>query len=134
MRRGLDKRGAEEPGVGVWLIVAIFAAVIILLFISGAFGSITDIFKKSNVDITFINQKCAQLASVADNSGFCTDRIEISSNTYVNCPYAIKNLGANVTTTLICDDTTAITAICNKLKLEGANMAKLKVNNQPCPA
>ena len=139
MRKRIDKRGIETATLVIWVAVALIAAAILLLFYSNAFGMIKEPLKKlSEADIILFSERCEILLSATTTSGFCTDRIPISSGNYVNCPYAIDNFGVNVSKTVpTCDNKEAIKAICNKLRLEQGsnfNSAKVKVNGEACPA
>ena len=127
----LNKRGAIETNTMLVLIVGIIAAVSIILFFTKGFGFFTNIFEKSNIDITLISQKCSALASVG-GSGYCTDKIEIGKDSYVNCPYAVNNLGAVLDKPYSGGDCTdSKKKICTRLGLEEGNNfkpTKVKVN------
>lgn len=133
MIKRLDKRGQGfTTGQLLALILGAVAVVIVIIGFTQGWGFFTDLFGQGDVDITVISQKCETLAST-QNSGYCTDRIEIKSNVYVNCEYAVTYLGANVPSKASapeCSD--AEEAICNKLKLEEEDLNKVKVNNKLC--
>ena len=134
-----DKRGAETSTILIWMIVAIAGAVIVLIFVSGSFGIFSNIIKKGDIDTTLISQKCNLYTNIV-NSGYCTDKIEIAKDKYVNCGYAVKNFGIEIEgdKPKNCNSTEGIekgaTAICNKLKIEetATNYKKIEVNNKTC--
>ncbi len=97
MIKRMDKRGAMAGDTIVYLLIALAVLGIVLLFFTGGFGPITNLFEKifGGLDIEPISQRCEYLASIG-SAGFCTDRIEIKSNKYINCPYAISKLGAKI--------------------------------------
>ncbi len=130
----LDKKG--QGGLNTFLVffaVALVVGLIIAIFyvdVFGLFGEITDI----DVDIAVINQGC--IAKLSAGS-FCTDKIEISKNTYINCPYAIENFGASIGDGIApkCNETEDSRAICNKLKStdgKGYNPDEYVVNGRGC--
>ena len=137
----MNKKGEEGIGLGTLLALAlgIVAVVIIVIGFTTGFNWFFDLFGKSTIDVAFISQKCEQLASVG-SAGYCSDSIEIATNSYVNCNYAVANLGAKITSVAptICTIDEGKIAICKKLELElGDNwkikQPKIKVNGEKCP-
>jgi len=137
MRKRMNLRGQREVSFGTFLllILGVVGLILVIVGFTKGWGFITDIFGKTNIDITLISQKCESLASVGA-AGFCSDRVEIGKDNYVNCPYAINTLGANITGTAPgCDPDAGAKAICNKLKLEEGDKydsEKSKVNAKTC--
>lgn len=130
------KRGAINWDQMMYFTLAITVIVLVILFFTGAFGDISSWWSQTNVDITLINQKCQQLASF-DKKSFCVERIEIGKNSYVNCLYAIDNLGASLgdLEKPTCNGGDPIKEMCQKLKLEKGDSFKskdFKVNNVLC--
>lgn len=113
--------------------------VVILLFVFDVGGIASKIFGSSDIDVTAMSEKCNSVISAASNpaTAYCYDRIQINTNKYVNCQYAIENLGAQIDPGLQqglqpCGDKAYVT-ICNKLELEGAkDIKKITVNGIQC--
>lgn len=134
-----NKRG-QEGGIGIGtlllLILGVVGLIVVVVGFTTGWNFITDIFKKADIDVTVISSKCGALASTQP-AGYCSDRIEIAKNSYVNCPYAVKELGASIGEVNApgCDMDDGAKAICNKLKLEEGdkfNAENTRVNNQDC--
>ena len=130
MQKG--KRGQHSVWFPIILVLAVIVLFVVAIGFTKGWDTFTDFFDKSDVDITFLSQKCEISSS---GPGYCADVIQISDNSYVNCPYAVANLGINVTKGADCDSDAGARAICNKLALEeGDNFDgdKVKVNNKVC--
>ncbi len=90
MKKRMDKKGQLDKWF-IPLIVMVVAAVIIILFFSGAFGTIGEIFEKfSSVEIAA--QACGSYASPEVNlkTSYCDlfQKVEISgTKQYANCEY-----------------------------------------------
>gem|GEM_PF-4532716 len=140
MIKRMNKKGQGgltwEQVLGI--ILGGIAVFVILGFVTGTFGAIGDLFKKSEIDVAFLSQKCEGLLSSGNIGGFCSDKIQISSTSYMNCQYAIENLGVTVQTKYTdcgLNTPTPMISICNNLKLEQGDkfkVDKIKVNGYVC--
>src|SRR3989344_4429968 len=137
MLKRMNKRAQEGMSITtiIGLIIAIVVLVVVVLGFTMGWDYIFSFFKKSNVDVAFITQKCEVLAS-SGIGGYCNDRIELSKNNYVNCPYAVTTFNISLESNIPnCDSDAGAKAICNKLRLEQGdkyNPDKTKVNGKRC--
>ena len=133
----MDKRGAVVSDYLTYIIVAAVVIFIVLVFATDAFGYFSSTVGKANIDTTAMSVKCnAYLDSSFTGlaSGYCTDRIEIGTDKYVNCEYVKSAYGIAITGTAP-DCTGSEKKICNKLKDEaGASKFKdtVEVNGKTC--
>ena len=122
------------PGSLLEIILGGIAVILIIVGLTMGFDPIFSIFDTINVDTESMALKCDLLAS-SGKSGYCSDRIVIAATSFVNCDYAVKNLGVNIESTYggECDKEIE-KFICNKLELEDEdfNANDYKVNKQKC--
>ncbi len=118
------------------LVLGAVVLIVVILGFTKGWGFFTDFFGKADVDVTFISQKCSALIAAGATKSYCAERIEIGRNNYVNCPYAVKVLGASVEgNPPSCNEEDGAKAICERLKLEQGenfNSEKIKVNGKSC--
>jgi len=130
----MNKREAEVGFNLIFTLVLGLAAISFAIFLYlRIFGEAGDIPGKLDIDITVIQAKCNGLIS-SSSGGYCTDRIEIEDDNYINCPYARSNFGAIFEGTPP-DCNGAERFICNKLLTEQGDKFKfddVKVNNILC--
>ena len=142
MIKRLNKKGQGfTSGQLLALILGAVAVIIVIIGFTAGWDFFTDLFGQGDIDMTVISQKCNTLASTS-NSGYCTDRIEIGKNKYINCEYAVNELGAEVSKEVICPEDNgnmryqkASKQICQKIMLsEGDNYdpTKVEVNGKTC--
>ena len=133
IKLGDKKAQGETGGIVIWLIVALVAAVIVIFFVTDSFGFFSDKIDQADIDATLFSQKCSVLISAGGN-GYCVDKIEVNSKSYINCWYAVEKLGVEVEGTKPeCEN--AEEKICTKLALEigdSFNAGDYKVNNEAC--
>jgi len=129
----VNKKGAFTTGQLLSLVLGAVAVVVVIIGFSQGWGIFTDIFDQADLDMEIISQKCNALTG-ASGAGYCTDKIEIAKNSYVNCEYAFDELGAVVDNPLDCG-LDAPDQICEKIKLaEGKNYdgTEIMVNGEEC--
>lgn len=133
MIKRLNKKGQGfTSGQLLALILGAVAVIIVIIGFTAGWDFFTDLFGQGDIDMTVISQKCNTLASTS-NSGYCTDRIEIGKNKYINCEYAVNELGAEVSKGVTCPD--GEKKICQKIKLEKGedyDPTKVEVNGKTC--
>ncbi len=133
--RPINKKGQGlTSSTLILLVVGVIVMVIVVLGFTKGWNFFTDLFNTGSIDMEAISQKCGLLASTG-GGGYCTDRIEIGKDKYINCDYAVKNLGAQVENAPSggCGGNVS-TQICNKLELEdeGFDKNKTRVNDKLC--
>ena len=136
-KRG-NRKGQSEVGLGtiLLLVLGLVALVIVIVGFTKGFGFFTRIFEVSKIDTELISQKCNSLLSLGV-SGYCGDEIEMGGSSFVNCDYAVKNLGVKVTSLpdSACSSPDTEKSICARLRIkDGDNFdeEKVMVNEQSC--
>ena len=128
--RPINKKGQGlTSSTLILLVVGVIVMVIVVLGFTKGWNFFTDLFNTGSIDMEAISQKCGLLASTG-GGGYCTDRIEIGKDKYINCKHA-ETLGITSTGNA-CSE--ASKQICEKLKLEGDNFdgSKVEVNGEAC--
>ena len=132
----MDKK-AQEMSITtlILLVLGVVVLIVIVLGFTQGFGFFTDMFGKADIDASVIAQKCGQTG--AFGGAVCTDRIEISSNKYITCGYAVETLGFEFEGSeqikadcVVLDNTNTV---CGLLKVKGEDMTKIEVNGAKCP-
>ena len=137
MEKRMNKKGAMTTFQLLSLLLGVIVLVIVVIGFTQGWSFFTDMFAKADIDITFISQKCSALVSAGSTSGYCLDRIEIAKNSYVNCDYAVHNLGVTVEGTKP-SCTGSEKQMCERLRLEIGedkwliDSEKVKVNAKTC--
>lgn len=134
MIKRLNRKAQREVSMGTFLLLILGVGG--LLLVAWGFyqywGVIVDPVNQLELDATLVEQKCTQLA--ISPSGYCNDYIEAGKNQYVNCPYAVTDLGIQLkdvdVSKIECLD--AVATICQKFYLEGKDMDKTYVNTVLC--
>ncbi|MEK6906751.1 MAG: hypothetical protein AABW81_03955 [Nanoarchaeota archaeon] len=139
MIKRMNKRGQSEVGLGTFLllILGLVALVIIILGFTKGWSFFTDLFGTTDINKDVIAQKCTTLLSLG-TSGYCSDKIEVGTDKYVNCEYAKKELGVIIedAPTTACPGESK-KAICNTIRFEDEDRYaqksnKIKVNDEFC--
>lgn len=135
MKKSMNKKAQMSTFQLMLMVLGVVAVVIVIIGFSQGWSFFTDIFGKADIDITLISQKCNSELSGGDTAGFCTNKIEIGTNKYINCKYAASNFGAIIEGEASITCTGAEAQICNKIKLEEGDKYKpdkTMVNGKPC--
>ena len=131
MIKRFDKKGAINWDQFLALIIGVVAVGIVIFYFMGGFDNFFDVAKQGDLVISAMQTKCESL----DDTGYCTDRLELAKDSYVNCGYAVKNLGVKIDNSpATCVDADAI-AMCNRIKWEEGDdfvATKVKVNDKAC--
>ena len=133
----MHKRGQEGIGIGtlVGLVIAGVALVLIVMAIYNYYSPIVDFPGKADIDIAFISQKCSNsLTFDPTGSDYCLGLIEVATNMYINCDYAVSSYGISLAEGVdkpTCEST-AKTNMCNRLSGRGEDITKIKVNAELC--
>jgi len=129
MKKRMDKKGQLDKWF-IPLIVMVIAAILVILFFSGAFGTFGEVFEKfSSVEIAA--QACGGYASAELKTSYCNlfQKVEISgTKQYTTCEY-LESYAEFERLSEECDaEKVELLAIelCETLKDEGL------VNGRPC--
>lgn len=140
----MNKRGQSSEGsLVIWLVVAVIAAIIVILFFSGSIGKFSGFFKAAPESLEIAVQACKQVATPETRSSYCDQwrEVTIAGDTQlVNCMYKKINDQLALATPIQCTGTTTLTTnagdvglqYCKELFKAGKIDEKTKVNDVLC--
>ena len=94
MKEMVNDKRAQEMSITtlILLVLGVVVLIVIILGFTQGWGFFTDMFGKANIDSTVVVQKCGATASFGGS--VCTDKIEVATDTYMTCGYAVNQVDA----------------------------------------
>lgn len=140
------KRGqSNEGGLLIWIVVAIIAAIILVLFFNGGFQKIGSFFKAAPDTLEVAVQACNQVATPQFRTSYCDQWRSVTIGEeaqLINCQYLAAQNKLDISTPLDCYTATSGTTpvspeakgseYCGVLFRQGKVDETTKVNGQVC--